>query len=120
MPSSTEPGPLKVEQSGKVTIVRFQKPRILEDDDVEAVGTQLTDLVEKAGHSHILLDFGSVNRLTIDLLGKLMTLHQKTQARGGRLALCRIHRDVYPIFDTLGLPKLLHIYADEKAAVRSF
>jgi anti-anti-sigma factor len=120
MPLPTEQRLLRLEQAGKVVVVHFQQPRILDDADVEAVGAQLVDLVETAGRRHLLLHFGGVERLTIDLLGKLMTLHQKTQALGGRLCLCGLHADVYPIFETLGLPKLLHIFPDEKEALKSF
>jgi anti-sigma B factor antagonist len=118
--SPSSPSAVRFEQIGKVTVVRFQRPRILDEWDVASTSGPLLALVEKQGRHNVLLDFGGVERLTTDFLGKLITLHQKAQALGGRLALCGLHPDVYPIFETLGLPKLLHIYPDERSALQSF
>jgi anti-anti-sigma factor len=119
---STQPDrkALIVEQVGEVTLIRLQRRLLLESETIEAVAKHLSGLVEKGGHSRLLINFGCVERLSSDMLGKLITVHRKTMAAGGRLAICQVHPEIRKVFDLINLSKLLHIYDDEETALRSF
>lgn len=120
MTTQPEQKALIVEQVGEVTVVRLHRRHLLEHDTIEAVARHIVDLVEKGGHARLLINFGSVERLSSDMLGKLITFHRKTTAAGGRLAICQVHPAIRQVFDLINLSKLLHIYDDEATALRSF
>jgi anti-sigma B factor antagonist len=120
MPDPASPGPLRMEQAGNVTIVRFPQPIVLTGTTAEMVSDQLGRLVEDGNHCQLLLDFANVQSLTSLMLGKLIALHNRAQAAGGRLALCALRPDVQQIFEVTRLTELLATYADEPEALRSF
>jgi anti-anti-sigma factor len=120
MPNPTRSGPLQMEEVGAVTIVRFIQPVILTGTTAEAVSDELGRLVEDRNPCRLLLNFGKVESLTSLMLGKLITLHNRAQTAGGRLALCALTPDVYQIFEVIRLTEYLNIYPDEPAALRSF
>jgi anti-sigma B factor antagonist len=109
-----------VEQVGSATVVRFPRSIILEGDDAERVGEYLLGLVVDAGRCRLVLNCQHLESLSSAMLGKLITIHKKALALGGRLALCRIAPPLQQVFDTLKLSVLIGIYDDEAAAVRSF
>ena len=119
---STEPHSylLEVEQIGEVTVIKFTPRKILEEDTTEVIGEQLFSLVKNAGCRKLVLDFSRVERLTSVMLGKVVALHQKAEAAGGRLNLCKIQPRVYEIFELLKLPRVLNIYHEEHQALETF
>ena len=108
---------LHVEQTDAVTVVRFTLPEVMHADVIESVGDRLFALVEDEGKRLLLLDFTAVRKLSSALLGRLVGLHRKLLAAGGRLALCGIDAEVRRVFDLCQLPRLLHLYPDQAAAL---
>src|SRR5437870_10863044 len=76
---------LEVEQIGDVTVVNFVDRKILDEPTIQVIGDQLFSLVDEEGWRKLLLNFGNVEYLSSAALGKLITLHKKLQAAGGRL-----------------------------------
>ena len=120
MAPQTRPGWLEVEQIGDVTVAKFTARYILDEEKVQTVGNQLLSLGEQLAGRRLVLNFGTVERLSSEMLGKLISLQRKVKARGGRLALCGIRPQLYEVFRILQLPQLLAIYADEEAALQEF
>jgi anti-sigma B factor antagonist len=113
-------GWLEVEQIGEVTVAKFMARQLLDEEKVQTIGRELRSLGEQLGHGSLVLNFGGVERLSTELLGRLVALQRKVQEKGGRLALCKIHPQVYEIFKILKLPQLLTIFADEQEALQQF
>ena len=113
-------GWLEVEQIGEVTVAKFMARQLLDEEKVHAIGKELRSLGEQVGHRPLVLNFGGVERLSTELLGRLVALQRRVQEKGGRLALCQIHPQVYEIFKILKLPELLTIFADEQEALQQF
>jgi anti-sigma B factor antagonist len=111
---------LEVEQIGEVTIARFTARHLLDEQKMQAIGGQLRSLGEEAGHRPLVLNFGQVERLSTELMGKLVALQKRVDEKGGRLALCRIHPQVYEVFKILKLPQVFAIFADEQEALQKF
>ena len=120
MPDHASPGPLQMEQAGKVTIVRFLQSLVLTGTTAETVSDHLGRLVEDRNHCRLLLNFGNVQSLTSLMLGKLIALHKLAQAAGGRLAVCALSPDVHQVFEVTRLTEYLAIYPDEPEALCSF
>jgi anti-sigma B factor antagonist len=109
--------PLQLQQVGAVSVVRFRLAEIMHADVIDSVGDRLSALVEDEGRRVLLLDFTAVRKISSSLLGRLVGLHRKLLAIEGRLALCGIDADLQRVFDLCQLPRLLHIYSDQNAAL---
>jgi anti-anti-sigma factor len=111
---------LQVEQIGEVTVAKFTTRHLLDEAKMQTLGRQLRNLGEQVGHGPLLLNFGAVERLSTEILGKLVALQKKVQQKGGRLALCEIHPQVFEVFKILKLPQVLTIFTDEQEALQQF
>jgi anti-sigma B factor antagonist len=111
---------LEVEDIGDVTVVNFVDRRILDEQNIQVIGEQLFSLVDEVGRRKILLNFGNVEFLSSAALGKLIALHKKLQAVGGRLILCNIDPEIYEVFEITRLDKFFTIQKEEQAALQAF
>jgi anti-sigma B factor antagonist len=100
---------LKIELIGDVTVVRFTDKKLIDDQTIRLVGDQLCSLVDEQGRRKILLNFGIVEYLSSAALGKLIILHKKVIAAGGRLVLYNIDPQIYEVFAVTKLNKLFDI-----------
>jgi len=107
-------------QAGAALVIRFNTAALVAEETVENVGKQLLFLADKLGSGGLLLNFESVQGLGSAMLGKLITLHKRMTATGGRLALCRIHPYLYEkIFEIHRLSTLFTVYDDEQEALKA-
>ena len=111
---------LEVEDIGDVTVVNFVDRRILDEQNIQIIGEQLFSLVDEVGRRKILLNFGNVEFLSSAALGKLIALHKKLQAVGGRLILCNIDPEIYEVFEITRLDKFFNIQKEEQTALQAF
>ena len=111
---------LEVEDVGDVTVVNFTDRKILDEQNIQAIGEQLFSLVDEMGRRKLLLNFGNVEYLSSAALAKLITLNKKLQAVGGRLILCNIDPQIYEVFEITKLNKLFNIHKEEQAALQAF
>jgi anti-sigma B factor antagonist len=111
---------LEVEDIGDVTVVNFTDRKILDEQNIQAIGEQLFSLVDENGRKKILLNFGNVEYLSSAALAKLITLNKKLQQAGGRLILCNIDPSIYEVFEITKLNKLFNIQPEEQTALQAF
>jgi anti-sigma B factor antagonist len=110
---------LELEEVGDVTVVSFVDKKILDEQNIQAIGEQLFDLVDNQGKKKLLLNFGSVEFLSSAALGKLITLNKKVQQSGGKLAMCKIAREILEVFEITKLDKIFKIFKDEQTAMQA-
>ena len=111
---------LMVEPRGEVTIVTFVDKRILDESNIQDIGDQMFELVEKHYKVKLLLNFENVEYLSSAALGKLITLNKKVKAETGKLKLCNIRPQIYDVFKITKLNKLFQIYDSEDKALAAF
>jgi anti-sigma B factor antagonist len=111
---------LEVEEIGEVTVVNFTDRKILDEQNIQAIGEQLFSLVDESGRRKVLLNFGNVEYLSSAALAKLITLNKKLQQVGGRLVLCNIDPSIYEVFEITKLNKLFSIQPDEQSGLQAF
>jgi len=109
---------LDVSEIGDVTVVRFRDPKIIEDLNIQELGSEMFRLVEVEDRRKLLLNFSTVDFLSSAALGKLITLNKKIQATGGRLVLCSISPEIYEVFKITQLNKFFEIEKDDLSALR--
>ena len=72
MGSSTQR--LDIEEVGDVTIAKFIDKKILDENNIQIIGSQLFALVDEDARAKIILDFSNVEYLSSAALGKLITM----------------------------------------------
>ncbi len=118
---SQAPAPrLRIEIFEDATVASFVDERIVDDIVIQAVGEQLYNLVERDGHTRLLLNFSEVKFMASAVIAKLFTLHKKIKAASGKLKFCCIEPDLRVVFKITGLEKMVEIYDDEQVALDSF
>jgi len=111
---------LEVNEVGEVTVVRFRDQKIVEDLNIQELGQELFQLIEKEHREKILLNFSSVEFLSSAALGKLITLDKKVKAHSGVLKLSNIRSEIYEVFQITKLNRLFDIKEEETDALAAF
>ncbi len=114
------PRRLTIEDIGDVTVVNFVDHRILDNQNIDIVVKQIVTLIDDAGRRKILLNFGNVEFYSSDASQKLIMLHKKLVALGGRLILCNIDSEIYEVFEITRLDKFFNIYREEQEGLNAF
>ncbi|MBV9123069.1 MAG: STAS domain-containing protein [Planctomycetes bacterium] len=96
---------LQVQVIGDTTVAKLVIPN-LDDGNAQAVGLELETL---ANRPNLDLDLGDVRYVASMGLAKLVTLHKKVRAAGGRLRLLNVQGVVYDAFRATMLDKVLDI-----------
>ena len=115
-----DPKHLEVTESGDVAVVRFVDRKILDEANIQELGQQLFDLVEKDQRKKIVLNFSAVEFLSSAALGKLITLEKKAKTNGTALKLSNIRPEIYEVFAITKLNKLFDIKENESEALAAF
>ncbi len=111
---------LDVKQVGDVTVVRFRDHKIVEDINIQELGSEMFQLIEVENRDKLLLNFSTVDFLSSAALGKLITLDKKMKAHGGTLKLSNIRPEIYEVFTITRLNRLFDIKDDEADALAAF
>jgi anti-sigma B factor antagonist len=111
---------LDVSEIGDVTVVRFRDPKIIEDLNIQELGSEMFRLVEEEDRRKLLLNFSTVDFLSSAALGKLITLDKKVKAHGGQLMLSNIRPEIFEVFQITKLTRLFDIRDDEADALAAF
>ena len=114
------PPKIVVQKFADVTVVDFQEPRLLEVQQIDAVGEQLYRLVDQMDRKKLVLDFSKVQFLGSAAIGMLLNLHKKSAAIKGTLVLCGLKKDLMKVFEIMNLTKMLKFCANEKDALSVF
>ena len=120
MPSPTRHRWLETEQLSEAIIVTFNARIIIDEKAIQDIGKELAGLVDSLGQPRLLLNFNGVEHLSSSMLAKIIGLHKRTKAAGGRLALCAINPDLYEVFKITQLNKMLSIFPNEQEALQTF
>ncbi len=118
MQAQAQPGWLETEQIGATVVARFTTRRIVSEEKMLVLGRQLFELGEAAGHGRLVLNFEAVERLSSAMLGKVIGLQRRVEAKGGQLALCGISSHLRGLFKSLKLARLVTIYETEQEALQ--
>ena len=105
-------------QIGEVGVVTFLTSQVLDEMNVQQLGRELDDLIEKEHMVKMVINFDKIKFLSSAVLGKLISLNKKISAEKGRLAFCLINDDIMQVFKITRLDKLIPIYDDEETAIK--
>jgi len=115
--SMSAPNRINVNESGGVSVVTFSDSKIIDEDEIQELGQELYDLVERDGRRKFVLNFASVEFLSSAALGKLISFEKKVSTNDGELILTNIRPEIYEVFAITKLTKLFQIKDDEADAL---
>ena len=100
-----------------VGVVTFTTTQVLDELNVQQLGEELIDLVEKRYMVKMVINFENIKFLSSAVLGKLISLNKRIAAEKGRLAFCCIREDILQVFHITRLDKLIPILDSESDAI---
>jgi anti-sigma B factor antagonist len=106
-----------VQKTWDVTIVDFQEARLLDAQQIEAIGQALYRLVDEMDRKKLILDFSKVQFLASAAIGILMNLHKKSIAIKGTFIICSLRRELMKVFEIMKLTKVFKFAANEDEAL---
>ena len=106
-------------KDGILTIV-FKDARLLDETELDKVGAELLELLNKTSEERVILDFRNVKFMSSSMLGKLVQIHKKANEYKVKLKLCSIDAEIRQVFKITKLDKLFDIEPDEPSARTAF
>lgn len=103
-----------------VTVVTFQDNSILDARQIDQIGQELYELVDKKDKKKMILDFSSVRFLGSQSLGVLINLHKKSTSAKGEVVLCALRKDLMKVFKITSLDKVFKFFKDDAGALKHF
>jgi anti-sigma B factor antagonist len=111
------PRRIKINQSGQVSVVTFVDSKIIDEAEIQELGQELYDLVERDDRKKIVLNFSNVEFLSSAALGKLIGFDKRVKQHKAELVLSNIRPEIYEVFAITKLTKLFQIKDDEADAL---
>jgi anti-anti-sigma factor len=111
---------IEVEPVGNITWVRLRKRR-LDESAIQALGNELTDLIEQGGCRYLVLSLGPDNLdcLYSVFLSKLVMVQRRLHDHQGAMILCDLTPDVATVFDACRLKGYFEFAKDRAAALEA-
>ena len=111
---------IDIEEVGDVTIAKFVDKKILDEANIQTIGSHLFSLIDDDGRRKIVLDFSIVEYLSSAALGKLITMDRKAKAAKSKLRLCCIRPEIFEVFEITKLNKVFDIRGTQEEALEGF
>jgi anti-anti-sigma factor len=108
---------IKVTEAGPISVVTFADSKIIDESEIQELGQELYDLVERDDRKKIVLNFANVEFLSSAALGKLIGFDKRVKQHGAELVLSNIRPEIYEVFAITKLTKLFQIKDDEADAL---
>jgi len=111
---------LTVTDDGEIARIQFLDRNILDEANIQQIGEEIAQIIDRAPTPKILIDFENVEHLSSAALGTLITINNKVRLKGGQLRLANIDSQIYEVFVITKLNKLFKIYDNAEEAGTSF
>ncbi len=105
---------------GDLATVRFNDTKIVDSANIEAMGAELSSLVETDKIIQILLIFDGVEFLSSAALNKLILIERKVKEAGGNLRLCALREEIKEVFTITRLDRIFDIRDSESDGLKAF
>jgi anti-anti-sigma factor len=118
--SQAPPRHLRLRTVDGVRVVDVVDRAIIKEELARELGEEIDGLVEKDGHTKLLVNLSKVVYLSSPALGELVHFKKKAVAVNGQVKLCCLDRDIKELFRITRLVEFFEIYDDEPTALKKF
>jgi anti-anti-sigma factor len=112
----TIPG-LSVQYVGEITVVEFTEPRIVDQAQLERLGSRLCELIDSLAVARILIDLDRVESMSSSALGILVEAHNIAEQRGGQLHLANLDPQLSKMLKMTKLHRVLNLHKSTEKAM---
>lgn len=113
-------GHLIIQVYDGIVLVQVTKERLLEMPVINAIGVDLTGLLDRHARPSVVIDLAPVSYLSSAMVGKLIAFYKGVIAAKGRLAIAGVRPDLMPIFKITQIDKLIRFYPDAQQVILEF
>jgi anti-anti-sigma factor len=103
-----------------VTVVSFQNVSVLDSANIEALGRNLLDLIEKQDTRKLVLEFTAVRFMSSQALGVLLQLKRAMEPVHGKIVIVGIRPELHKVFKITNLHKMFIFHNDLDKALAEF
>ena len=103
-----------------ITIMHFTDTKVIDQRNINQIGAELLDMVQKGGVRKMLINLDTVHYLSSAVLGKFISLHKALRMNKGALKLCNIAPPIFEVFEITRLDRVFDIHKSESDAVEAF
>jgi anti-sigma B factor antagonist len=111
---------LKISNPEGVTVVGFHAKKILDEDTIRAIGSELAQVTKQTTGGRLVLDFSDVSFMSSAMLGQIMRVSKQSEANQIELKLSGISPQIMEVFRLTQLDKVLDIHKTEEDAIAAF
>lgn len=109
---------LNVEKIGDVALVRFTMSRVLDQSNVNQLGEELDELIDKYYLVRMVVNFERIHYMSSAVMGKLVNLKRKIEKEKGDLRLCGIDDNIWEIFKIMRFDRIFKVFKSEEEAIK--
>jgi len=113
-------GHLIIQAYDRIVLVQVTKERLLDMAVINAIGIELTDLLERHAKPSIVLDLAQVGYMSSAMIGKLIAFYKGVIVAKGRLAIAGVRPELLPLFKITQIDKLIRFYPDAQQVILEF
>lgn len=113
-------GHLIIQVYDRIVLVQVTKDRLLDMPVINAIGVELTGLLDRHAKPSIVLDLAPVSYMSSAMVGKLIAFYKGVTAAKGRLAVAGVRADLMPLFKITQIDKLIRFYPDAQQVILEF
>ena len=103
-----------------VTVVNFQNVSVLDSANIESLGRNLLDLVQKQDLRKIVLEFSAVRFMSSQALGVLLQLKKALDPLKGKVVIVGIRPELSKVFKITNLNKIFSFHNELDQALQEF
>ncbi len=116
---SNASGVIRVSEEAGVKKVMFTQSSIIDETVIHQIGKDILALVDSMAQPKVVICFAGVDHLSSAALGVLITCHNRTRMKNGKLYLSDIPKPIFEIFKITKLNKMFQIVATADEAIKS-
>ena len=103
-----------------VTVVNFQNVSVLDSANIEALGRNLMELVQKQDTRKLILEFSAVRFMSSQALGVLLQLKKAMDPVNGKIVIVGIRPELHKVFKITNLHKMFIFHNELDKALQEF
>ncbi|MNG13226.1 Anti-sigma F factor antagonist [compost metagenome] len=108
---------VELEHQRNVLIVRLRGE--LDHHTADVVRFRMEDAIMKGTVDHVVLSMRDLNFMDSSGLGVILGRYKQLKAKGGKMAVCDVNKNVYRLLELSGLFKILAVHDNERSALTS-
>ncbi len=111
---------LMIQKYKDVTVVNFQNASVLDSANIEMLGQNLMDLVQKQDTKRLVLDFSAVKFMSSQAIGVLIQLKKAMDSVKGVIVIVGIRPELFKVFKLTNLHKVFKFHDELDKALADF